>query len=269
MNLNPQQITSAADWLTFAMTHKGATMDLVQQAGEATEEVFKSNIAGLPRFTAEGNLSDTVLIYVGLEESRYRPGENSLVMYYYSPSLQQGDFYIGSLTQDYVQNGNNAGKPWWQVTLEGLARIGYDYKTQPLDALLALIGQTHPIWVKSSVKGEKTYYNIGAVGSNFEVRPPVKLKGFQFPDGGMAGAPQQQQQQAQQQQAPPPPQPQPQPQAQWQPDPGQHQWQQAPQQQQQQAQQQWPPAAPAPQWPAAPNPFAPQGGNGNGQQGGR
>ena len=228
------QITTAADWIKFAMTHGAGTMDQVYNAGDATEEAFKSAISSLPRFSSDGNIADTVLVYVGIEQGRYRnrPDEMSLILYFYSPALQAGDFWDSGLSDTFVQAGNYAGKTEQQATMEKLKRIGFDYaQHQSFDGLLALIGRNFPVWVKSHEYNGKTYYNIAAIGGS-EVRPPVKLRGFklgataapsfapqpqqqpaptqQQQGGGYQPAPEQQRWQQQQQQAAPAQQPAPQ-----------------------------------------------------------
>jgi hypothetical protein len=174
MNLN--EIKRDIDWVAFAIEHKAQTMDLVARAGDAADMAMKTALSGLPRFRQEGNFN-AAICYVGAEPAPWGDGsEIVLCMYLWDGEIQQGDWWRGSLATSYA-TGNNAGKTRLQLTIDALKRIGFDAEqTGSLDGALALVGQEIPIWVKSSVKGDKTYYNIGAIGSSFEVKPSISLR---------------------------------------------------------------------------------------------
>ena len=191
MNLN--EIKRDVDWVTFAVEHKAQTMDLVAQAGDAADMAMKTALSCLPRFRQEGNFTATIC-YVGAEPAPWGDGsEIVLCMYLWDGEIQQGDWWRGSLATSYA-TGNNAGKTRLQLTIDTLKKIGFDAEqTGSLDGALALVGQEIPIWVKSSVKGDKTYYNIGAIGSSFEVKPSINLRSFRIGPGSAPAAPQWQQ----------------------------------------------------------------------------
>ena len=178
MNLN--EIKRDVDWVAFAIEHKAQTMDIVAQAGDSADMSMKTALSGLPRFRQEGNFT-AAICYVGAEPAPWGDGsEIVLCMYLWDASIQQGDWWRGSLATSYA-TGNNAGKTRLQLTIDALKKIGFDAEqTGSLDGVLALVGQEIPIWVKSSIKGDKTYYNVGGIGSGFEVRPSIGLRGFRL-----------------------------------------------------------------------------------------
>lgn len=167
------EIRTNKNWVDFAIANGPKTMQLLSQA-EGAEQQMKNSISHLPRFAAEGNEQARV-IYVGAEPSRFNEGEVVLCMYLWNETLNQGDWWRGSLSSDYM-TGNNAGKTYMQGTIESLGKVGYDaYAAGGFGGLPQLIGQEIPIWVKRTEKNGKVYFNIGAIGSNFEVAPSLAL----------------------------------------------------------------------------------------------
>jgi hypothetical protein len=244
------EIRTDKNWVDFAIANGPKTMQLLAQA-EGAEQQMKNGISHLPRFAAEGNEQARV-IYVGAEPSRFKEGEIVLCMYLWNETLNQGDWWRGSLSNDYM-TGNNSGKTYMQGTIESLGKVGYDaYAAGGFGGLPQLIGQEIPIWVKRTEKNGKVYFNIGAIGSNFEAPPSLSLNNIGLgapaeaaPAFGQPDAPAAPQSQPQ---FAPPPQQQP-----------QQQYRQAPPPQQQPGYAQ--PAAPQPAF--GPSPYG-QWGGGNG-----
>ena len=178
MNLN--EIRQDIDWVKFAMEKGAAAMDEVARAGDAADMAMKTALSSLPRFRQEGNFS-AVICYVGAEPSPWNQGaEVVLCMYLWDGAIQQGDWWRGSLAESYA-TGNNAGKTRLQMTIEALKKIGYDAQDAGgLDGIMTFVGREIPIWVKSSEKGDKVYYNIGAIGSGIEIKPSISLRTLRF-----------------------------------------------------------------------------------------
>lgn len=181
------EIRTDKNWVDFAIANGQKTMQLLSQA-EGAEQRMKNGVSHLPRFSAEGNEAARV-IYVGAEPSRFNEGEVVLCMYLWNEALNQGDWWRGSLSSDYM-TGNNAGKTYMQGTIESLGKVGYDaYAAGGFGGLPQLIGQEIPIWVKRTEKNGKVYFNIGAIGSNFEVAPSLSLNNIGLGAPGAAAAP--------------------------------------------------------------------------------
>ncbi len=248
MNLN--EVKTNQDWVNFALANRGRTMSLVASAGDGVEYAMKNALSKLPYFQAEAN-AQAIIIYVGAEPNRFNDSELSLCMYLWEPNLQQGDWWTGSLSEDYMK-GNDAGRTYLQSTIDQLKKIGYDaYAQGGFNNLPLMVGEEIPIWITSSVsKNGRTYYTIKAIGSSFEVRKSVPLSSLRLPPAAPstpAWGQQPFQQPAQQQQQPQfapqqPAQPQQQPFQ-------QPQWQQPPQ------------AQPQPQFAPPQQPANPFGGN--------
>lgn len=178
MNLN--EIKQDIDWVKFAMEKGAAAMDEVARAGDAADMAMKTALSSLPRFRQEGNFN-AVICYVGAEPSPWNQGaEVVLCMYLWDGAIQQGDWWRSSLAESYA-TGNNAGKTRLQMTIDSLKKIDYDAETAGgLDGILAFVGREIPIWVKPSTKGDKVYYNIGAIGSGLEIKPSISLRTLRF-----------------------------------------------------------------------------------------
>ena len=174
MNLN--EIRQDIDWVKFAMEKGAAAMDDVARAGDAADMAMKTALSSLPRFRQEGNFN-AVICYVGAEPSPWNQGaEVVLCMYLWDGAIQQGDWWRSSLAESYA-TGNNAGKTRLQMTIDSLKKIDYDAQSAGgLDGILTFVGREIPIWVKPSTKGDKVYYNIGAIGSGLEIKPSISLR---------------------------------------------------------------------------------------------
>ena len=169
-----QDIKNSMDWINFAMTQKDKTMAQVS-ADPKLDQAMKNAISHLPRFQEDGNAT-AVIIYVGAEPSRFREDELALCMYLWNPEKQQGDWWRGSLSNNFIQTGNNAGKSYMQNTIEILQKIGYDaYKVGNFSGLPQMVGMEIPIWIKRVDKDGKAYFNIGSIGSSFDVPASVSL----------------------------------------------------------------------------------------------
>jgi len=196
-----QDIKSGMEWINFAMTQKDKAMAQVS-ADPKLDQAMKNAITHLPRFQEEGN--DIAIIgYVGAEPSRFREDELVLCMYLWNFEKQQGDWWRGSLSNNFIQTGNNAGKSYIRNTIEILQKIGYDaYKVGNFSGLPQMVGQQIPIWIKRVDKDGKTYFNIGSIGSSFDAPASVSLATINLNAGATPpafGQQQQPQQQAQQQ----------------------------------------------------------------------
>ena len=195
-----QDIKNSMEWINFAMTQKDKTMAQVS-ADPKLDQAMKNAISHLPRFQEDGNAT-AVIIYVGAEPSRFREDELALCMYLWNPEKQQGDWWRGSLSNNFIQTGNNAGKSYMQNTIEILQKIGYDaYKVGNFSGLPQMIGMEIPIWIKRVDKDGKTYFNIGSIGSSFDVPASVSLATINLNVGATPpafGQPQQAQQPQQQ-----------------------------------------------------------------------
>lgn len=195
-----QDIKNSMEWINFAMTQKDKTMAQVS-ADPKLEQAMKGAISHLPRFQEEGNAT-AIIIYVGAEPSRFREDELALCMYLWNSEKQQGDWWRGSLSNNFIQTGNNAGKSYMQNTIEILQKIGYDaYKIGNFSGLPQMVGMEIPIWIKRVDKDGKTYFNIGSIGSSFDVPASVSLATINLNAGSTPpafGQPQQPQQPQQQ-----------------------------------------------------------------------
>ena len=195
-----QDIKNSMEWINFAMTQKDKTMAQVS-ADPNLDQAMKNAISHLPRFQEDGNAT-AVIIYVGAEPSRFREDELALCMYLWNPEKQQGDWWRGSLSNNFIQTGNNAGKSYMQNTIEILQKIGYDaYKVGNFSGLPQMVGMEIPIWIKRVDKDGKTYFNIGSIGSSFDVPASVSLATINLNAGSTPpafGQPQQPQQPQQQ-----------------------------------------------------------------------
>jgi hypothetical protein len=188
-----QDIKNSMEWINFALTQKDKTMAQVS-ADPKLDQAMKNAISHLPRFQEEGNAT-AVIIYVGAEPSRFREDELALCMYLWNSEKQQGDWWIGSLSNNFIQTGNNAGKSYMQNTIEILQKIGYDaYKVGNFSGLPQMVGMEIPIWIKRVDKNGKTYFNIGSIGSSFDVPASVSLAAINLNVGAAAPAFGQQQQ---------------------------------------------------------------------------
>lgn len=193
-----QDIKNSMEWINFALTQKDKTMAQVS-ADPKLDQAMKNAISHLPRFQEEGNAT-AVIIYVGAEPSRFREDELALCMYLWNSEKQQGDWWRGSLSNNFIQTGNNAGKSYMQNTIEILQKIGYDaYKIGNFSGLPQMVGMEIPIWIKRVDKDGKTYFNIGSIGSSFDVPASVSLATINLNGATPPAFGQQQPQQAQQQ----------------------------------------------------------------------
>lgn len=199
--MNLHEIKTNQDWVKFALANRGRTMSLVANAGDGVEYGMKNSLSKLPYFQEELN-TQAVIIYVGAEPNRFNDSELSLCMYLWEPNLQQGDWWTGSLSEDYMK-GNDAGRTYLQSTIDQLKKIGYDaYAQGGFGNLAAMVGEEIPIWVAAFVsKNGRTYYTVKAIGSSFEVRKSVPLAGLRLPSASPSAPAWGQQQQPFQQQA--------------------------------------------------------------------
>ena len=161
----------------------------------------KQELGRLPRFKEEVDETGYIA-FIGLEKSTWEnePDVVYLCLYLWSSDKNQGDWWRGSLSANYM-TGNNSNKRYIENTLGQLAKIGWQGGENWGAFAQQYINKKIPFWVSenTSRKDEtKKFYRIACLGeSGVRVGECLAMPGF-----GVAAQQQPAQQQPAQQRPP-------------------------------------------------------------------
>jgi len=151
-------------WIAFALTPNA---DMSTLTDEQLDDLADC-LATIPRFKAADPQNDkTVCLAAWCQKDKFEEDTDAVALYLYDKEQQCGDWWTGSLS-DKIIKGNEAttaASTWWQITLNNLAAIGYQYGND-LSQLHTLVGKTIPCCIAevTSKKSQKTYFVVKYIG---------------------------------------------------------------------------------------------------------